>query len=181
MMNVILMVVLGSNVNDLLKDRLDTAINFATNYAFNSTESYDVFAPEYNSIHWNLAGGIKYSGISKKTEAERMADYIYSYETDEANWEYYIDTDSTNTAENFVALNRFINKTGIKYSDAYVVTSNFHYNRAKKFADKIIPDNNFNWILAPMEEHDSQYWEEIHIKNVENDIRNIFKKLKIVF
>ena len=64
-----------------------------------------------------------------------------------------------------------LEKNQDKYSKIYVVTSDFHFNRASIFADKIIENNNFNWILADLELHDSRYWETIHIKNVDNDIK----------
>lgn len=174
------MVILGSNVNYLLEDRLDTAVNFATNYAFNTTDS-DVFVPTYNSIHWVFSGGIKNPDIDTETEADKMAGYVLYREPETANWEYFVDQVSTNTAENFVMLNRHINRSRIKYSNVYIVTSGFHYNRAKKFADTILPNNNFNWILGTKEETDSEYWERIHMQNIEADINKLFKKFKIVF
>jgi uncharacterized SAM-binding protein YcdF (DUF218 family) len=63
-----------------------------------------------------------------------------------------------------------------KYSKVYIVTSDFHFARAEMFANKIIENNHFNWILSDIELHDSRYWEKIHIKNVDNDI---IKSLRI--
>lgn len=177
-MNVILMIVLGSANTEILTDRLDTAINFANNYAFNNTE---IFTPEYNSIHWVLTGGIKYPEISTETEAEVMAGYVLYRETPISNWEYYLDEKSINTAENFVLMKKFLKNSVIDYSDIYVVTSEFHYERAKRFADIIIPNNNFNWLFGKMKEYDSEYWERIHMKNIQNDINKLFSKFKVVF
>lgn len=178
MMNVILMIVLGSANTNFLQDRLDTAINFANNYAFNNTE---IFSPEYNSIHWVLTGGIKNPEINTVSEAEIMAGYVAHRETPMTNWEYYLDEVSTNTAENFVMIKNHLNYSVIDYSDVYVVTSGFHYERAKKFSDIIIPNNNFNWILGTIKENNSDYWERIHMKNIQNDIIEIFKKYKLKF
>ena len=61
------------------------------------------------------------------------------------------------------------------YSDIYIITSSFHYNRAKKIADKLI-DKNIKWILGNSELVDSNYWENIHIKNVDIDVNKAIEK-----
>ena len=60
-------------------------------------------------------------------------------------------------------------ETAIDYSEIVVVTSDFHYNRASKIAEKII-DKEINWVLSDAELDNSRYWENIHIKNVDNDV-----------
>lgn len=177
MMNTILIVILGCNINYLLEDRLDTAINFANNYAFTNT---NIFSPNYNSIHWALSGEIKNPEINTESDAEKMASYILYREKALSNWEYYIDEVSRNTAENFVMIKKHIRKSGIKYSNIYIVTSEFHYNRAKILADVIIPNNNFNWILGTKKNTDSEYLELIYMKNIMDDIYKLYKKFKYV-
>ena len=44
------------------------------------------------------------------------------------------------------------------------------------FSNKIIKNNEFNWILSDLELHDSRYWETIHIRNVDNDINKALEK-----
>jgi hypothetical protein len=44
------------------------------------------------------------------------------------------------------------------------------------FANKIIENNNFEWILSDLELHDSRYWETIHTRNVDNDVEKAQKK-----
>jgi uncharacterized SAM-binding protein YcdF (DUF218 family) len=66
-----------------------------------------------------------------------------------------------------------------KYSKVYVVTSDFHFKRASMFANKIIENNDFDWVLSDLELHDSRYWETIHIRNVDNDVEKAQKKLSI--
>ena len=56
------------------------------------------------------------------------------------------------------------------YENVYVVTSEFHYDRASLLANKLIPNNNFKWILSDAEMPDSRYWESVHIKNVDADV-----------
>ncbi len=159
----LLIVMLGCNVVRLLNNRIETAINFASN--------------ERNiEIDWFLSGGIKNPNESSISEAYKMSQMIensdlFTYGVLNKKWNYILDEESTNTAENFIMLKRMLEKNQDKYSKIYVVTSDFHFNRASIFANKIIENNNFNWILGDVELHDSRYWETIHIKNVDNDIK----------
>ena len=41
-------------------------------------------------------------------------------------------------------IKKHIKKSGIKYSNVYIVTSEFHYDRVKILANVIVPNNNFN-------------------------------------
>jgi hypothetical protein len=175
-MNLILIIMLGCNIKFIMDDRISTAINFANNYAFPD--------PYSNNIDWILSGGIKNkSQHEEQSEAEKMAEIISSYETPSSNWDYLLDEKSTNTAENFVEVKRYLAysaRSEIKYSKVYVVTSEFHYERAKKFADILIPNNKFDWILSKEKEPTSEYWERIHMKNIEADITKVFNKFKFV-
>ena len=87
-----------------------------------------------------------------------------------------LDEASTNTAENFIMLKKMLEEKPGKYSKVYVVTSDFHFKRAEMFANKIIENNEFNWILSDAELHDSRYWETVHIRNVDNDINKALSK-----
>lgn len=153
----ILIVLLGCHISFLLNDRIKTAIEFAE-FTYSS------------NIVWFLSGGIKDQdhAMSKKTEAEIMANLIQSsYNSYE--WNYIYDTIATNTAENFVMVQRYLNETSIPYEAIYIVTSDFHYNRANKIATNII-NMPLNWILSKAELDDSRYWETIHIRNVAADV-----------
>lgn len=158
-----LIVMLGCNVLKLLNNRIETAVKFASN--------------EVNvEIDWFLSGGIKNKDESSISEAYKMSQMIlnsdlFTYGVLKEKWNYILDEDSTNTAENFIMLKKMLETVPNKYSKVYVVTSDFHFNRASIFANKIIENNEFNWILSDAELHDSRYWETIHIKNVDNDIK----------
>jgi len=165
----ILIVMLGCNVLNLLKGRMKTGINFALN--------------ERNvEIDWFLSGGIKNPEESKLSEAYKMSQMITSSDefvygtTSKESWNYILDEASTNTAENFFMLKKMLEANPDKYSKVYVVTSDFHFKRAEMFANKIIENNEFNWILNELELHDSRYWETIHIRNVDNDINKVLNK-----
>ena len=166
----ILIVMLGCNVLSLLNDRMKTGINFALN--------------ERNvEIEWFLSGGIKNPSESTVSEAYKMSQMIsnsdeFSYGSTKSEWNYVLDEVSTNTAENFVMLKKMLESNPDKYSKVYLVTSDFHFGRASKFADKIIENNDFSWILSDIELHDSRYWETIHSKNIDNDVEKALKKFQ---
>jgi len=175
----ILIVILGSNVLNLLNDRINLGVNFASDERNHKNKN--------KNIDWFLSGGIKNPSESsialQKSEAYKMSEMItnsndFTYGVLKENWNYILDETSTNTAENFIMLKKMLENNPNKYSEIYVVTSDFHFNRAETFANKIIENNNFKWLLSDMELHDSRYWETIHIKNVDNDIRktNFFIK-----
>ena len=164
----ILLILLGCNISYLLQDRIDTAVQFAA--IFNET-----------NVNWFLSGGIKNPLEDRITEAEKMAkkiiesEYIYSHKLSGSKWQYIYDTEATNTAENFIMVQKYLEETSIEYSEIVVVTSDFHYNRASKIAEKII-DKEISWVLSDRELHDSRYWEKIHIKNVDDDVNKAKKK-----
>jgi uncharacterized SAM-binding protein YcdF (DUF218 family) len=165
----VLIVILGCNVISLLNDRINLGIKFALNER------------KENNINWFLSGGIKNPSESFKSEAYKMKEIIsnsdeFVYSSSKKNWNYILDEDSTNTAENFIMLKKMLETNQNKYSKVYIVTSDFHFARAEMFANKIIKNNDFNWILSDIELHDSRYWERIHTKNVDNDI---IKSLRI--
>jgi len=164
----ILLILLGCNIFNLLDNRIKTAVVFAGN--FNDT-----------NVDWFLSGGIKNPNEDTITEAEKMAREISIFEkihTDKSRgnkWNYIYDTEATNTAENFIMARNYLNKLNQQYDDVYVITSEFHYNRANKIAEKIL-EVEPKWILGDAKLDDSYYWERIHIKNVDADVNKALKK-----
>jgi hypothetical protein len=167
----ILLILLGCHISNLLNNRIDVAVNFAGK--FNET-----------NVDWFLSGGIKNPNEDTITEAEKMAEQISKYEkihTDELRgnrWNYIYDTEATNTAENFIMVRNFINKKNRNYNDVYIITSEFHQNRANKIAEKIL-DVEPKWILGEAKLHDSEYWEKFHIRNVDADVNKALTKFHI--
>ena len=165
-----LIVMLGCNVLNLLNDRIKTGINFALN--------------ERNvEVDWFLSGGIKNPSESSVSEAYKMSQMIsnseeFTYGSLKSDWNYILDEVSTNTAENFIMLKKMLENNPGKYSKVYVVTSDFHFGRASMFANKIIKNNDFEWVLSQLELHDSRYWETIHMRNVDNDINKALAKFQ---
>jgi hypothetical protein len=161
---------LGCNVLNLLNDRIKTGINFALN--------------ERNvEVDWFLSGGIKNPSESSVSEAYKMSQMIsnseeFTYGSLKSDWNYILDEVSTNTAENFIMLKKMLENNPGKYSKVYVVTSDFHFGRASMFANKIIKNNDFEWVLSQLELHDSRYWETIHMRNVDNDINKALAKFQ---
>jgi vancomycin permeability regulator SanA len=157
----ILIILLGCHIAHLLNGRINAAVELATNYS---------------QVDWLLSGGIKPASNNVVTEAEQMAARISAkepaYGTPE--WNYILDTNATNTAENFLRV-RAMNLTD--YDGVYIATSAFHYERAAKIASLIIGNiRDINWVLAEQKEEDSEYWERIHIRNVEADVRRALQQ-----
>ena len=164
----ILLILLGCHISSLLNNRIDAAVDFVGK--FNET-----------NVDWFLSGGIKNPHEDTVTEAEKMAQQISKFEkihTDDIRgneWNYIYDTMATNTAENFIMARNFINKGDKEYDEVYVITSGFHQNRAHKIAEKIL-DVKPKWILGDAKLADSYYWEGVHIKNVDSDVKKAFNK-----
>jgi vancomycin permeability regulator SanA len=157
----ILIILLGCHIAHLLNGRINAAVELATNYS---------------QVDWLLSGGIKPASNNAGTEAEQMAARISekepAYGTPE--WNYILDTNATNTAENFLRV-RAMNLTD--YDGVYIATSAFHYERAAKIASLVIGNtHDINWVLAEQKEEDSEYWERIHIRNVEADVRRALQQ-----
>jgi uncharacterized SAM-binding protein YcdF (DUF218 family) len=163
----ILIILLGCNITSILYDRIYTALTISTEYP-------------NAQIDWFLSGGIKDPVRDTTSEAEKMREAISHFNINSTRamnaWNYVYDTISQNTAENFIMADRYLKKNGSQYDRVYVVTSQFHYERAKQMQNLISPGANFEWVLSPMEMSDSYYWEKIHIKNVEQDVEKAAQK-----
>lgn len=168
----ILLVVLGCHIKYILNDRINTAIKFLEDKMCN------------NDVHvdWFFSGGIKNPGLDDVSEAQKMINLVISSTNQEErkNWDFIEDTWSTNTADNFFMVKNLLEANPLKFSNIYVVTSEFHYTRAKAFADTIIDINQFEWILSPIDDYNMRYMEPLHFKNVENDIKKSFERFKLV-
>jgi len=165
--------------------------------------TYETNYPQNNQVQitWFLSGGIKNNFVGARSEASIMKSQIdniinskyNSVESSNSNpncasgdfvctekfaWDYILDEKSTNTAENFIWASQFLNTTSQSFDSIYVVTSAFHYNRARMMLNLIDPSKNFKWILGDLEEQDSRYWESVHINNVNADVSKAKTKLE---
>lgn len=152
-------------------------------------------------ITWFLSGGVKnnFANIDIKSEASVMKSQIdniinLKYNTNKNTqnsnvinfnhsyfeWNYVLDEKSTNTAENFIWASHFLNTSSKSFDLIYVITSNFHYQRANQMLKLIDPSRNYKWILGELEETDSRYWESLHIKNILSDVNKAKDKLKLL-
>lgn len=172
-MKTALIVILGCNILSILYDRINVAINFVNkNYNEPTGLAKILNIYEKKSVHWLLTGGIKSDFIkSQKPEAEVMLEVLKKQNY--VGHQFIIDTNSTNTVENFIFLANYLNSTNI-YSDVYIVTSDFHSTRAKKITYKISPNNKYKWVLSKEENKDLVFWEKYHINNVDRDIQRAY-------
>ncbi len=169
----ILLIFLGCNIYSILLDRLENTFNFIDkNIQLNTTV-----------ITWFLSGGIKNVNMMKTeasilhTQIDDIINLKYKSINATFNWNFILDEKSTNTAENFISATNFLDKTTMTFDEIYVITSKFHYKRAKTMLKIIDPSKKFRWILANLEETDSRYWENIHFNNIHNDIINAKNKI----
>lgn len=136
-------------------------------------------------ITWFLSGGIKFSYSGTKSEASQMKNHIDKFigkkfaseniPKSNIEWDFILDELSTNTAENFIRASEFLNNTSNTYDSIYIVTSEFHYERAKKMIELIDHSRQYEWILGKLEEQNSRDMEKIHMKNVYMDISKALK------
>lgn len=162
----VLLVLLGCNIPYLLNDRVRAATKFAKEF-------------DNANVTWFLSGGIKNPSEGTETEAEKMGALIAQHATT-GGWDYIYDLEATNTAENFIMVKKHLLKTSILYSKVIVITSDFHHLRAKKIAEQIIGvQTSVDWVLSEAELEDSRYWEQIHIKNVDADVKKALLKFKM--
>ncbi len=164
MLNVLL-ILLGCNITSLLMDRVMTAINFIENNQNN-----------FNKIGWYLSGGIKFDG--ELSEASIMKNELYKLIesrnlNENIDYHYILDEKSKNTAENFYRASNYLNVSSENYDSVFIITSKFHYDRAKLMMSYIDSSRDYEWILGDMRQHESEYWEGIHIRNVYNDIKKL--------
>lgn len=191
----ILIILLGCAITSILNDRVDMAIQLV-NTLDNNVE-----------IDWFLTGGIKKDikrDLTNNTneeiipEAEKMADLLMNsfknktYPFLKIPNKFIYDTISTNTVENFIMISDYLenlNLLGKTYQSIYIITSDFHYNRAKKISDRLkvfdkfkdskINKTKINWILSKVELNDSRQLEALYSSDsyIELDIHKTVTKL----
>lgn len=164
-MKSILLILLGCNITSLLMDRVMTAINFIENNK-----------DSFNKITWYLSGGIKFEGELSEAAIMRaeLETLIAVRNLDKnINYDFILDEKSKNTAENFYRSSNYLNMTQNSYDDVYIITSKFHHNRAQQMMSYIDSSRSYNWILGDMQQRDSLYWENVHIKNVLADVEKL--------
>ena len=158
-----LVVLLGSSNNELLFDRINTA-----------TESV-LGSPD--EVDWFLSGG--FTSDVTQSESKKMEKIISNYRLENSTWNYILDQNSKNSSENLVYLELFLNRLDYSYERMMLVTSGFHVNRVKKMISMLSKLNKYNWdfVSGTLSFHDSDYWETIHIQNVESDIKKALSKI----
>ena len=178
----IFIILLGCNIHSILMNRLETS--FAHIGLINKSNPID-------KIVWFLSGGVKYHKVNvlTNTEAHIMKTQIDNYISSDffstqsqpnsnIKWDYVLDELSTNTAENLIRASKFLNNTIISFDSIYIVTSEFHHERASMMVKLIDNSRQYKWILGDLEESDSRNMEKLHMKNVHNDISRALTLLK---
>jgi len=159
------MVVLGCGMEDLQKDRIETAIKYV-----NTVDS---------PVTWFLTGGVKNAlKTAEITEASKMEKQIKNNN----QHRIVLDEMATNTAENFAYLKKWIMETyGIQMNkpEIIITTSEFHKERAEKIFNGIFGDNTvkIKWNLSRNACASCWNDEKIHMVNVEKDVEKAKNKI----
>lgn len=159
--------VLGCHMEDILDDRMKTAIEFANNQ------------PSDVQITWYLSGGTKYKldhMIINNSEATKMAGQLD--QTNNKNWKYHLDTKATNTAENFAYFRKWLESQDV--SEVYITTSSFHHKRARSIVEGILGKIKYNWLLGKLGYTNCIHDESIHSINISNDIKKAINKYEML-
>lgn len=150
-----LIVVLGSDNNRLLEDRMDVALTTVREIK--------------GDVVWYLTGGVKRyndKGGEKITEASKMLNILKN----EGNTHSIIvDDKAKNTAENFVKLKGWLENID-EDINIHIVTSGFHHIRAKAMLDLIMPDVEVTWNLGYISCATCLSDEMLHRQNVKSDV-----------
>lgn len=152
-----IIVVLGSNEQYMLKDRMTTAIHMTKNMT--------------GSITWFLSGGIKNNNGTHKYEECESTKMLALLDSNKKE-QIILDTTSRNTAENFANLKYWLNVNHDRYTHITIVTSAFHYSRANTIFNEIIGpvDMEVNWGLGSLSCTTCWTDERLHIRNISKDI-----------
>jgi len=147
-----IIVLLGCSNSQIQNQRIQSVLN----YINSTTEPVTLY----------LSGGSKDGNTDSEASIMRTQ-IIKKY----PNLTIYTDTESTNTAENFMNLNKWIQQSNTSKNDKVVITtSDFHKERAEKIFNGIIPDITPEWNLSTSNCNWCWDAEPFHMKNVDTDI-----------
>ena len=157
----VIMIVLGCHIQDIQNNRIETAIDFSK---------------QVESQIWFLTGGVKnaIANSASISEAEQMRNTLLS----ETN--VVIDTEATNTAENFLNFKKWYKLAGFEQPPQVVITTSaFHKARAEKIFRGIFHDINVEpvWNLSQLACATCWSDENFHMRNVESDVAKALNKI----
>ena len=158
-----LIIILGNNNPNIQNERIETAIQY-----IKKTNNDKIIY---------LSGGIKKYFLRKLTlpsESSLMYNELNSKLNNFKDINVIMDEESTNSAENFAYLKKWIFKNEpINNNFIYtIITSDFHKNRAEKLFNGIFPNIQPKFVLSDSNCYSCWNDEIIHLRNVNNDIIN---------
>ena len=158
-----LIIILGNNNPNIQNQRIETAIQYIKELN--------------NKKIIYLSGGIKKYFLRKLTlpsESSLMYNELNSKLSNFKEINVIMDEESTNSAENFAYLKKWIFKNVPMNSDFIytIITSDFHKNRAEKIFNGIFPTIKPKFVLSNSDCLTCWNDELIHLKNLRSDIKN---------
>ncbi len=162
----VIMIVLGCHIRDIQNNRIQAAIDYSKNI---------------ESQTWFLTGGVKNAighvvSSGELSEAETMKQMIFT------NDNIVIDTDATNTAENFLNFKKWYQLAGFDEPPQIVITTSaFHKARAEKIFQGIFHDLPIEpvWNLSQLACPTCWSDENFHMRNVESDVKKALEKIDL--
>ena len=157
-----LIIILGNNSPNIQNERIKTAIQY-----IKETNNKKIIY---------LSGGIKKYYLNKlrlPSESSLMYDQLNSKLNNFKDFDIIMDEKSTNSAENFVYLKKWVFKNYPLYDFNYtIITSDFHKNRAEKLFNGIFPNIQSKFVLSNSNCYSCWNDELLHLRNVNSDIMN---------
>lgn len=162
-MSSVIMIVLGCHIADIQNNRIQAAVDFSKNM---------------ESQIWFLTGGVKNaianSGLA--SEAEQMRRLLLT----ESN--ILIDTQATNTAENFLNFKKWYQLAEFDEKPQIVITTSaFHKARAEKIFQGIFHDLPVEPVWNLSQQACPTCWsdENFHMRNIESDVKKALGKIDL--
>ena len=158
-----IVILLGSHIDVLLKDRCSIVANYFYEYESTFQDKPYIY----------ISGGLKYA-VESHSEAYLASKYLSISNFTSVSDYIITDNEARNTAENFRNFKcKFYDQFTFNDKPKIVIaTSKFHHKRAKKFFDSYFPDYNGEetWLLGDKSCYYCSNDERYHIQNVEKDV-----------
>ena len=200
-----IMVVLGCGMEELQNDRITTAVEYVNNIntpviwylaggvkhaIIRETEASKMKNQIKSKTHQTPSRGCNVA-VREVTDPEYETSVKYSTTTcgnteftrlptplGSGSLQIVLDENSTNTAENFAYLKKWMGETNIQNPEIIITTSAFHKERAEKIFNGIMDNEaEAKWILSSGACPTCWNDEKIHMVNVNKDVDNAKKKI----
>ena len=160
-----LIIILGNNNPNIQNERIQKAIEYLNNDSLNKRILY-------------LSGGVKkyflrsVNQMKETSESLLMYSHLNEQMTNFKDINVIMDEKSTNSAENFVYLKKWILENYPLHDFIYtIITSDFHEKRTLRLFNSLFPLIKPKMVLSITDCYHCWTDENIHLRNVDKDIK----------